>query len=109
MNNKRFSILFALAFVCLCGLPSFAHAQGAGIEWDKLNQEVIRLYRVGKYDRAVVVAQQALQVAERNVSPNHPNVATSLENLAGLYRATQRNTEAETLERRAARICVIKR
>ena len=38
---------FAFAF-------AFAFAQGAGNEWDILNQEVMELYRTGKYDGAVV-------------------------------------------------------
>ena len=33
---------------------SAVFAQGAGIEWDMFNQEVMDLYRTGKYDRAVV-------------------------------------------------------
>ena len=39
----------------------------------------------------------------------HPDVATVLENLAVLYRATRRDKEAEQLERRAASIRAIKR
>ncbi|MDA1106461.1 MAG: tetratricopeptide repeat protein, partial [Planctomycetota bacterium] len=69
----------------------------------------MELYRAGKYDRAVVVAQKALQVAEQNVGPDHPHVAASLENLAALYRATKRIKEAEPLEQRAAKIRAIKR
>ena len=41
-------------------------AQGAGIEWEILNQEVKSLYQQGQYDRAVVVAKKALEVAEKN-------------------------------------------
>ena len=84
-------------------------AQGAGIEWDTLNQEVLRLYRAGKYERAIIVAQEVLKVAEDNVGPNHPDVATSLNNLASLYRGTDRSEEAKKLEERAARIKAIKR
>ena len=58
----------------------------------------------GKYNRAVLVAQKALEVAEENVGPDHPSVATSLENLAALYRATNRITKAEEFDRRAAKI-----
>ncbi len=90
-------------------MPSVLHAQRAAIEWEILNQEVQELYRAGKYDRAVVVAQKALQVAEKNVGPEHPAVATSLENLAALYRATNRGSEAEALEQRAAKIRAKKR
>ena len=40
-----------------------AHTQG--IEWETLNEEVMSLYQKGQYDRAVVVAVKALDIAER--------------------------------------------
>jgi hypothetical protein len=46
---------------------------------------------------------------EKALGPDHPNVALSLENLAALYRATNRVKEAEVLEKRAAAIRAIKR
>ena len=105
----RYAALDALALASLGTAPSVAHAQGAGIEWVILNQEVGELYLAGDYDRAVLVAHKALQVAERNVGPDHPEVATSLENLVDLYRATNRKSEAEALEKRAAAIRAMKR
>ena len=109
MRHTRLFLLFALAFALLSGVSSVAHAQGAGFEWDALNREVMELYRAGAYDRAVAVAQKALRVAERNVGPNHPDEATVLENLAAVYRATDRSSEAEALEQRAARIRTVHR
>ncbi len=53
--------------------------------------------------------QRALAIREKALGPNHPNVTTSLENLAALYRATKRDEEGETLEQRAARIRAIQR
>jgi len=41
---------------------------------------------------------------EASFGPNHPNVATSLNNLAELLRVTNRFTEAEPLYRRALKI-----
>lgn len=64
---------------------------------------------MGQYDRTVVVAQKALEVAEQNVDPDHPAVARSLENLAALYGATNRWSEAAALELRAAKIRTMKR
>ena len=84
-------------------------AEGAGIEWDVLNDEVMELLRTGQYDRGVVVAKKALEVAEENVGPDHPDVATSLNNLASLYKTMGRDDEAEPLEQRAARIESIER
>src|SRR5712691_8996740 len=91
---------------------SSAHTQGS--EWETLNNEVKSLYQQGQYDRAEVVAQQALEVAEKAVGPNHPDVATSLTNLAVLYDAQSQyvghttdrgmSTQAEPLAKRALAI-----
>ena len=81
-----------------------AYAQGAGIEWETLNQEVTDLYRAGQYDRAVVVAKKALEVAEKDVGPNHPDVALSLNNLALLYATQGQYAQAEPLYRRSLAI-----
>ena len=78
--------------------------QGAGIEWDTLNQEVLRLYRAGEYERAIIVAQATLKVAEDNVGPNHPDVAESLNNLALLYKTQGNYAKAEPLYKRALSI-----
>ena len=88
-----------IALAALLSAPSVC-AEGAGIEWDILNDEVKELYRTGRYARAVVVGKKALKVAEESVGPDHPDVATSLNNLAALYRATGRNLEAQELENR---------
>ena len=88
MNHAPLTILTAVLFLGISA-PS-APAEGAGIEWDILNEEAAQLYRAGKYDRGVIVAKQALSVAESNVGPDHPDVATSLNNLAGLYHAQGR-------------------
>ena len=92
----------ALAVLALFPLStSVACSQRAGIEWEILNEEVKSLYQKGQYDRAVVVAKKALTVAEVNVGPDHPDVATSLNNLAEVYRAQGRYAEAEPLHKRA--------
>ncbi len=75
---KLVTVIFSL--LQLGALNVFA--QGAGIEWDILNQEVGKLYRAGKYERAVIVAQEAYKVAKNNVGSDHPDVATSLNNFA---------------------------
>ena len=74
MRNLRL-FTFALMLVCCGATPALA--EGAGIEWDTLNQEAFDLYRQGNYDRAVVVAQKALDIAEQSLGTDHPDVATS--------------------------------
>lgn len=42
--------------ICFVVLSHSVFAQGAGIEWDILNQEVMELYREGNYKKAAPVA-----------------------------------------------------
>ncbi len=71
--------------------------QGSGSEWDTLMQEVVEFHRTGKYDRGVVIARKALQVAEKNDGPEHPNVVRSLNFLAMLYGKQGQYAQAEPL------------
>ena len=90
-------------FLLLLATP-LAFAQSAFIQWDILNQEARELYRTGNYDRAVVVAKKALEVAEKNFGPNHPDVAKSLNSLARLYKTQAQYAQAEPLVERALAI-----
>jgi len=101
MRNLR---LFTAALMLVCCGATPALAEGAGIEWDILNQEVNELRRTGKYDRGVVVAKKALEVAETSVGVDHPDVATSLNNLAGLYDTQGQYASAEPLYKRSLAI-----
>ena len=86
----------------LFGAVASTHVQGS--EWKVLNEEVTSLYQKGQYDRAVVVAKKALDVAEKAVGPHHPDVASSLNNLAALYRAQGQYAQAEPLYKRSLTI-----
>ena len=100
----RYLLIITTVFQLLLLAMLPASAQGPGMQWDMLNQAVIKLHRAGEYDRAVVVAKKALEVAEKDFGPNHPNVVQSLTNLAGLYSAQGRHDEAEKLNKRALAI-----
>ena len=102
MMRYILTITAAFQLLLLATLP--ASAQGPSMEWDMLNQAVIKLYRSGDYDLAAVVAKQALEVAEKDFGPDHPNVAQSLNNLAKLYSAQGHQREAEPLYQRARAI-----
>ncbi len=51
----------------------------------------------------------ALVIFEKALGPEHPDVVTSLNNLARLYRTIKSDKEAEALEKRAASIRAIQR
>ncbi len=76
----------------------------AGIEWDILIQEGQELHRAGQYGRAVTVDKKALEIAEKNVGPDHADVEVSLSNLASLYIDQGRYALAEPLYKRALAI-----
>ncbi|MCP9462669.1 MAG: tetratricopeptide repeat protein, partial [Nitrospira sp.] len=63
----------------------------------------------GRYATAEPLLKRSLAIWEKTLGPDHPDVATSLENLAVLYRATQRSSEAQPLEQRAAKIRAMNR
>ena len=56
----KYLLTCTTAFLLLLQATPPVFAQGAGSEWDILNQEVNELYRTSKYERAVVVARKAL-------------------------------------------------
>ena len=56
-------------------------------EAEKLNQQVEQLYQQGKYAEAIPLAEKALAIQEKVLGKEHPDVATSLNNLAALYQS----------------------
>ena len=63
------------------------------------------LYRAqGRYTDAEPLYKRSLAIWEMALGPEHPDVATSLENYAALLRQTKRADEAERMEARAKAI-----
>ncbi|MFM7528002.1 MAG: CHAT domain-containing protein [Nodosilinea sp.] len=71
---------------------------------NQLNQQVIELYQAGRYSEAVPLAERALAIREQALGPDHPDTATSLNNLAFLYKSQGRYSQAEPLYQRALAI-----
>ena len=73
-------------------------------EANALNRRVVALLRGGHYNETILLAQEALRIREEVLGSEHPDVATSLNNLASLLRSQARYAEAEPLYRRALAI-----
>ncbi len=73
-------------------------------EAEELNQQVIQLNKQGKYREAIPIAQRALAIREKALGTEHPDVASSLNNLAELYRAQGNYPTAEPLYKRSLAI-----
>ncbi len=74
------------------------------IEAQRLNQEVMKLHREGKYNQAIPLAKRALLIREKLLGSEHPDVATSLNSLAQLYQAQGNYSKAEPMLKRSLAI-----
>jgi tetratricopeptide (TPR) repeat protein len=71
-----------------------------------LTKLALLLEATNRLSEAEPVYRRALAIDEKSYGPDHPDVATDLNNLAHLLRATNRLSEAEPLYRRALGILV---
>ncbi|WP_437542202.1 tetratricopeptide repeat protein [Sorangium sp. So ce367] len=85
-------------------LDADAAPNGPLEEAERLNRRVVELERAGRYDEAIPLARRALALREGTLGPEHPDVATSLDNLARLLYANGDYAAAEPLFRRALAI-----
>jgi tetratricopeptide (TPR) repeat protein len=69
-----------------------------------MNQMGVYLVGRARHAEAEPLYRRALAIDESNCGPDHPDVATTLNNLAGLLEATNRYAQAEPLYRRALAI-----
>jgi tetratricopeptide (TPR) repeat protein len=69
-----------------------------------LNQAGLFLRYQGRYGEAVLLYWQAWAIRKARLGEQHPDTATSLNNLAGLYQAQGRYDEAEPLYQQALAI-----
>ena len=110
---KRVCLIFAAALV-LHVRPAVAAAEqsraSAGLTAAQLHkadaptERVINLQQAWKYARAISLAQRVLAIREMALGPEHPNVATALNNLAKLYYDQGRYADAEPLFKRSLAI-----
>ncbi len=72
--------------------------------YNKLNIKLATLYKQGKTDQAIKVAEEALKVAKKTYGEKHPYVSASLNNIALLYIAEGKYEKAEELYEQSLKI-----
>ena len=82
--SRRLVRLTAILGIATMGWASPVWAQDD--EWERLNKQTLLLHKRGDYAQGIVVAKQALLVAQRANQPEG-SLGTTLINLAELYRA----------------------
>ncbi len=95
------SVRVLAGVVCLLLWPAHVVAQPA--DWERYLHAGAAAYQQGNYAEAVKQTKAALSAAEA-FGPNDPRLATTLNNLALLYKAQGNYAEAEPLYQRALRI-----
>jgi tetratricopeptide (TPR) repeat protein len=95
-------IIAALLIGLFLSVPHAALAQEP-TEAATLTQQIIQLYKQGRYSEAIPLAQRLLTISEP-LGPDHPDVANSLNILGALYRFQGRYADAEPLFKRALSI-----
>ncbi|MBW2565979.1 MAG: tetratricopeptide repeat protein [Deltaproteobacteria bacterium] len=100
----KLKIMAAFFMALFLFSASTVFGEGPATEWEALTSKVMKLYGSGDYAQGVEVAKRALEVAQKNDGPDHPNVALSLGNLAELYEAQRKYAKAEPLYKRSLEI-----
>ena len=101
--GKWFIIIITLNFTLLGSGPAWSN-EDSFQKAKELNGEVIRLYQKGRYAEAIPYAEKALIIFEKTVGAEHPDTATSLNNLAELYRTMGAYEKAAPLYKRSLEI-----
>ncbi len=69
--------------------------------WNNLTDRMMELFQMGSYKEATVLGEEALELAESTLDKHHPHLATSMVNLAVLYRTQGRMKKASELINRS--------
>ncbi|MBP7055228.1 MAG: tetratricopeptide repeat protein [Candidatus Omnitrophica bacterium] len=97
---SRTTLFLALIMI----LSSTCHIFADEVLWDKLQDRAAILYQQQKYDEAVKLQREALEVSKKTFGPEDNKVAESMDNLAVYLHATGNNIEAEELYDKALAI-----
>ncbi len=99
-------IAIALAFFGVVGalFTLSAKAQETLEQAKAYHEQAIKFYGAGKTREAIPLALRALSIRENALSPSHPDIALSLNDLAFLYQAGGHLAKAEPLYKRALAI-----
>ncbi len=102
-GNRGFTLATFIVLLSVLLAPSLAPAQSAD-DADKLVNQYMQLYQEGRYAEAVRVAEKVLAARERLFGPDHPDTATTLNDLGLLYDTMGDYAKAEPLYRRSLAI-----
>jgi tetratricopeptide (TPR) repeat protein len=95
--RRRLLLLGVLLYLLQPGSPLIADEQDDLAKLSSLNKQVAELYQAGKFNEAISIAEESLELSEKAIGPDHPDTALALNNLAQLYRFMGDYAKAEPL------------
>jgi tetratricopeptide (TPR) repeat protein len=105
LGKKLFTLILFCSWILLGLNPRLGWGNQAELEKAKaLNDQVEQLYKAERYQEALPLALQALQIRERAFGSESPDNAESLNNLALIYRIMGDYEKALSLHQRALKI-----
>ncbi|MFZ1413473.1 MAG: tetratricopeptide repeat protein [Defluviicoccus sp.] len=99
--ERRCAFVLAMVLGLLVAGTAAAEAAEGKQEWEELNKRTVQTYQSGDYKGALDLAEKAYALARRTFGKRDERTLTSLNNLAGLYKAQGRYGEAEPLYKEA--------
>ena len=93
--NLTTKLLGAALLILFC-LPGLSMGQSLE-EAARLNKQVVQLYRQGRYQEAIAPAKRSLAIDEKALGPDHPRVATNLNNPQLVLRCYRRRMWIEEM------------
>jgi tetratricopeptide (TPR) repeat protein len=101
----RNPLAISLVFCCVLWVaPGLADEAAEASKTDSLSRQVVELCQAGKYQEAISIARQLLEISEKINGPEHPNTAVFLHSLALLHTRMRDYAKAEPLYQRALAI-----
>lgn len=91
------SLVSFLVLLCLFSGGTFAQEKDKASslpEYDRINSQVLGLFREGKYDDAQKLSEQELAIVEKTLGADNERIAATLFNLGYIFRAKKRYRES---------------
>ena len=113
IDSKNLLLGAVLGIALVAGGPEKVLAQNSPVvvspsaqleEAKRLDREATELYQQGKYDEAIPLVKRILEIRQKALGPDHPDVAACFNNLAELYRSQGNYAEAEPLYQKSLAI-----
>jgi tetratricopeptide (TPR) repeat protein len=105
-SGSRAALLYLIVMLLVFGLGCTVQAQAAADDNSpaELKRQIDELYSEGKFKEAIPLAEKVVFLTKRAKGEEHPDTATSLNDLAELYEAVGDYAKAEPLYQQALAI-----